>query len=103
MQLEAMQSSAVAGFQEALARSSSGEPSTKEVRDKIQTQSDRIQELQRKVRARIDQASVGILGASQAAASVHQAKETFTTDPEQAKSVQSLGITSIGSFGVGFA
>ena len=46
MQLEAMQSSAVAGFQEALARSSSGEPSTKEVRDKIQTQSDRIQELQ---------------------------------------------------------
>jgi len=103
MQIEAAHSLSPAGYQEALARATEEGSSTREVREKLQTQADRIQELQRKVRARIDQGSVGILGAGQVGAAVSQVKQSFTTDPEQAKSVQSLGITSVGSFGVGFA
>lgn len=80
-----------------------GPSQTSEIRERILSQVERIQELQRKVRDQIDRGSVGILGFSQANEALEQAKQQIAANPEQAKAAQSRGLTSIGTFGVSFA
>lgn len=92
-----------AGYREALARSQRGEGKTQEVRENIQNQADRIREIQREVSQRIHQGRVGILGSEQIQSALQQAKQNIQSNPTEAKAAQSLGVTSVGTFGVSFA
>ena len=92
-----------AGYKEALARTQQGEGKIREIRENIQTQADRIRQVQREVSEKIYQGRVGILGSEQLQSALAQAKQNIQSNPTEAKAAQSLGVTSIGTFGVSFA
>ena len=82
---------------------SGGGDQTQEVRNRIQQQMERIQEVHKQVQSNITAGNVGILGAEQAALALSSASAQISSDPETAQAVQSRGVNSIGTFGVSFA